>query len=151
MTQLTKLQKLALNLIGRGQKLGDKMTEIITKLSAVEDLVGVGSAVGAVDNIAAMGNITTSTVTGADPTVTITGVANATQIVADNATPPTGAVTLVLPTGAAGREFTIVNNSTLSVTVKGKVADTGIEVATTKSAKVVILDDNTAKRITADV
>jgi len=142
MTQLNALQKSVLNLISRGIKFGDKAAALITELTTATTNVGLLFK----DRAFVM-----FTPTGASPTVTMTASAEGNVIIAAHATPPTTGITLVLPSDGAGRTFTIINNSVLSVTAKGKTADTGVAVATTKTAKFIVLADNTVKRLTADI
>lgn len=134
MITLTRLQKLAMNLASRGKQIGDIVDSIISKINLFEA-------------------INTSTPTGANQTVTLVSNAKTIQMIAAHATPPTGGITLLLPDLAesVGRRFLVINNSVLTVTVKGKAGDTGVAIATTKTAEVLVLADNTVKRLTADI
>ena len=135
MVALTILQKAKLRL------LGFKIVDVVSGLIAEIGLLPKHA-------------FNTSTPTGADPTVALTaGQSKSYQIIAPHGTAPTGAITLLLPETAdqIGREITVENNSVLTVTVKGKADDTGVAIATTKTAKVVIKATNVAKRLIADI
>lgn len=145
MNLLTKGQRVVMSMFARGISLGAKVDEIITAVN-----VGITGRATINAILARDVAINTSTPTGESPTVTLVVGASATQIVAGDATV---GVTLLLPDLAEsdGRIFTVINDSGVDVTVKGKGTDTGIVVVTAKVAQFLVLSDNTVKRLTADI